>query len=183
MNDLMASLGLDDVSSDTNSIPDNTYDCFVADVQYVWIEAKNRLSDVITYQVEFGDHKGSRIPHWFSLGTDASFDAEGNPNGYKPNMNDKQKQFYKKAFTDLGIPENEVNAEARNRIVGQKCTVTVKTNAKDTRYQNVTSVKVRNGQSGTQSANEPVSLVRPSNPNPEFTVDNAAASNDLASQL
>ena len=173
---LMASLGLDQVSADPNKVPDNTYDCFVADVDYAYSTGKNVVGHVINYQIEDGPHKGSRISHWFSVGSDPVYDANGTLTNFRPTMSDGQKTWYKKAFVDLGMPEDQVGVADPKSLIGTKCTVKVQTSAQDSRYQNVTQVNLRSGATAAPINSEF------SAPSPATAAPQAPAA-DLASQL
>ncbi len=150
----MASLGLDKVTADPNAVPAGVYDCVVSKVEFVHGKSNNSLGHVITYQIEDGDYKGASITHWFTLGDNPTFAADGKtPTGYNPTMTEQQKTYYKKAFVDLGIPEDMVTSTDPQSVVGRKCTVTVKVNEPTPGkiYRNVSGVTLRDGAAQAQA--------------------------------
>lgn len=126
---LLGSLGLANVEADPNKIPDGTYDGQIVSAEKVVIESKNKVSAVITFVVTSGDKKDARKPRFYDLGINPQFDENGNLLSFTPTMTDKNKQYFKKAFTDAGIPEQAVN-EGRVKLahlVGREVTFGVKT--------------------------------------------------------
>src|SRR3954468_3277747 len=77
-NDLLGSLGLNDVPADPNAIPDNTYDGEVMKSELVFVASKNSINHVITYKVTEGERKGAQKQEWYELGV-APVDASGAP--------------------------------------------------------------------------------------------------------
>ncbi len=176
----MASLGLDKVTADPNAIPAGVYDCTVSKVEYVHAKSKNTLGHVITYLVESGDYKGASITHWFTLGNNPTFDANGSPTGYEPTMTEQNKTYYKKAFVDLGIPEDQVGLVDPASVVGRKCTVTLKINEPSPGqvYRNVSGVTLRDGAATAASALDVSEFA-----NASAAAQQGEAATDLSSQL
>lgn len=137
---LLNSLGLGEVEADPNAIPDGRYDAVVMKSEYVHVKGKDALAHVITYKVTDGDNAGAQVPHWFNLGVNPKFNENGQPISFTPTMTQGNKQWYKKAFVDLGIPEDQVTATPISALVGRECTIGVKKNGQ---YRNVTYVEAR----------------------------------------
>lgn len=150
MVNLLASLGLGDVSADVNSLPDNRYAGIVSRSEYVVVPAKNNkpatLSHVITYKVTDGDMKGREKAEWFRLGIDP-VDANGNVperasevTSYTPTMTDNAKTWYKKRWVDCGVPEEAIPGADLNLLVGKPIIFGTKT---ENGYSNVKYVEKR----------------------------------------
>lgn len=161
MNNLLASLGLNAVEADPNTIPDGNYDAEVQKSELAVFPNKGTLNHVITYKVIAGDRKGAQKQEVFTLGKDLK-DAQGQPTtdlkdvvAYTPSMSDSQKPWYKKRLVDLGIPEPVVDANQWNPedLVGIQVTFGVKKN--DQGYQNINFVQKRDGQA---NAPQPVNV-------------------------
>jgi hypothetical protein len=142
----LASLGLDKVSGDPNSVPDGKYDGEIVRSEYVTSERQDTISHVVTLQVTGGDANGKQKPKFFQLGKEPR-DSQGNfaqnfsdVANYTPTMSDDNKDWYKKFLLDMGVPENEINGYDISKLVGTKVTFGVKT--KDG-YSNVNFVEKR----------------------------------------
>lgn len=149
---LLASLNLDDVSADTNAIPANTYEAIVSKVAYVNVASKNEVAHVITYKVVSGSYKGATLPHWFAVGSNPQWAGEPGKSelkGYTPTMTDQAKQWYKKAFVDLGVSETAITTFDPESLVGTAINLTVKVNTSNGKeYRNVNGVSLRKGGTG-----------------------------------
>jgi hypothetical protein len=138
------SLGLGDVDADPNAIPDGRYDAVVASADMVHIKSKNSAAIVFNYQVE-GDYAPARIAQFQNLGNNVVLNDDGKTiKSFTPTMSTQNKQFLKKAFVDLGIPESTINTtptlDLLAMVVGRKCTIGVKKNGA---YRNVSYVEYR----------------------------------------
>jgi len=140
---LFDSLGLGDVDADPNAIPDGRYDAVVASADMVHIKSKNSAAIVFNYQVE-GDYAPARIAQFQNLGNNVVLDDNGKIKSFTPTMSQQNKQFLKKAFVDLGVPESTVSTtptmDLLAMVVGRKCTIGVKKNGA---YRNVSYVEYR----------------------------------------
>lgn len=145
MFNLNATLGLGEISADTNDIPDGKYEGKVLRSQYV-LTKTGKVSHAITYQVTSGTHNGAQRPRFQDLGKDP-VDANGNPAtkiedvaNFTPTMSDEQKKWYKKMWVDHGIPEDQVVNATPADLEGRLVNFGVKT--KDG-FKNVNFVEVR----------------------------------------
>ncbi len=167
MNNLLAGLGLGNVEADPNAVPDGRYDGVVHTSQYVLSEARNTVAHAIGYKVTEGDYHGMTPASQYTvLGTDPK-DANGNfPSkvseivSYTPTMTETAKQWYKKAYVDLGIPEQDIEATSPEMLVGIPVTFGVKKNGQ---YRNINFVERRDGAvtpgAATTTAAAPVTQV------------------------
>jgi hypothetical protein len=146
MSGLMGTLGLDKVEADPNAIPDGKYVGEVMKDEYVHVAKNDTVSHVFTYRVTDGPHKGAQRTEWFQLGTNPTRDENGNITGLDVTMTEQAKQWYKKRFTDLGVPDAEVPNQKPGDQVGKKINFGVKRNGA---YINVNFVELR--QEGTTS--------------------------------
>lgn len=175
MFDLTASLGLDKVEADPNNIPDGRYDGKVLKSEYVLSKDKDKISHVVTYQVTDGQYKGAQRQQWYNLGDNCKNAQGGTPENlsdvaaFNPTMTEQNKQWYKKLFVDLGIPEEVINTPGGAKpemLVNKLVTFGVKRNQG---YVNVNFVELRTdapvvdmGAGAFGSA--PVSLEQPQTP-------------------
>lgn len=135
----LSDLGLDDVDSDPNALPDGTYKAALFECKI--IEAKDAAKGkfvVFTYKVTDPDSKyqGTTIDEWKSAN---SFDEP------------RKKAWLKQRIMSLGVPEARVNAVDPSDLLGTAVDVTVKQKGE---YRNVTFVKLSDESS---AAAEPVS--------------------------
>jgi DNA-directed RNA polymerase subunit H (RpoH/RPB5) len=143
---LMGSLGLENISADPNEVPDGAYDGDVFKSEYVLMRDKDTINHVVTYRVTEGDRKGAQRAQWYKLGENPRNAAGEFPDKvediatYKQTMSDSNKQWYKKLFTDLGIPEDQVPNAKPEDLVGKTVSFGVKTN---NGYKNVNWVRLR----------------------------------------
>lgn len=177
MTNLLQSLGLESVEADPNHIPDNKYNGVVNESQLVVAKNKGTLNHVITYKVTEGDRKGAEKQEWFKIGKDP-VDAEGNLAtkaedvvNYTPDMTDTAKQWYKKRWVDLGVPEEQVGQVEFSVLKGKLVTFGVK--SKDG-YQNINFVEAREATAAEQ-ADVPQSL----DATPTSTTDNSSVLGQL----
>lgn len=155
---LLSSLGLNDIPSDPNDIPDGKYDGVVQASDYVIVDSKGTLNHVVTYQVIDGDHKGAQRQVWYTLYKNI-VDSEGavpfnvdNIKGGTPAMTDANKRWYKKMWCDLlGLDDSTFDAAKHDvkDLVGIPVTFGVKT--KDG-YKNVNFVERRMPETTTAAA-------------------------------
>lgn len=157
MNNLLGSLGLDQVEADPNALPDGKYDGEVLKSEYVLVQRKDTINHVITYKVTDGDHVGAQRQQWYTLGTEPR-DAEGNwpestdaITSYTPTMSDAQKSWYKKLHVDLGIPEQDVPSTPPAALVGKPVTFGIK---KNNGYININFVELREVVGGVEGTSE-----------------------------
>lgn len=156
MNTLMGSLGLDEVESDPNALPDGRWAGEVTASRLVYVRSKNQISHVIEYTVTEGNRKGAKRSEFFPIAKDVQFAEghEGDPDhvtSHTPVMTEDNKRWYKKRFVDLGIAEGDVSSTPVDALVGKK--VTFGTKKKDG-YINVSFVELRDEVSS--SSNEPI---------------------------
>jgi hypothetical protein len=148
---LLSSLGLNDVPSDPNDIPDGKYDGIVQASEYVLVSSKNTLAHVVTYQVADGEYKGAQKQVWNTLYKNV-VDANNNfpdkiedVKGGESSMTDANKRWYKKMWcdllnlTDAEYGQREANLKPED-LVGIPVTFGIKT--KDG-YKNVNFVERR----------------------------------------
>lgn len=163
MTNLLATLGLQNVAADPNDIPPNTYDGEVSDSKFVLMKEKDQFAHVITYKVTDGPHKGAQRPEFFILGHQPR-NAQGqfpdkveDITNYNQAMNDNNKMWYKKRWTDLGIPEADVNAGTIGPEVlkGRPVTFGVKVNAQGFKNVNYVTLRNSNGQAPAQQVGVP----------------------------
>lgn len=127
-NDLgfLADLGLDEVESDPNHLPDATYLGYLTKVKVQPYKDKAKGKAIIlTYKVSDGEHKDKTVDEWKSAN---SFDEP------------RKKAWLKQRLLSLGVPESRMNAVNPDDLVGTAVLFTVKKNGD---YINVTSVKLR----------------------------------------
>lgn len=148
MNNLMASLGLDQVSGDPNEIPDNTFDGIVKKDEFVFVKKSNSVNHVIEFEVTDGTYKGKSKAIFTRFGTDP-VDANGQPTekvdeiaNYKHTMSDDNKNYYKALLLNLGVPAAVI--DSGQFVVGSlKDTPVTFTTSTKNGYQNIYNVKVR----------------------------------------
>lgn len=115
MTGLFDSLGMGQVESDPNNIPDGRYPGKVLKSEHVFVEKKSELSHVITYSVTDGKHKGAQRAEWFTIGKDPVFNDDGVLVGLTPTMSETNKQWYKKRLNDLLTPEG--TDEEKDKVI------------------------------------------------------------------
>lgn len=145
MSNLMGSLGLDEVEADPNALPDGRWVGEVVRSAYVFTKSKNSIAHVITYRITEGERKGAERQEWFTIGVDPVFadghDGDANyVTSVTPTQTEQNKQWYKKRFVDLGIPEDEVTSTDIASLVGKS--VYFGTKRKDG-YININFVELR----------------------------------------
>lgn len=159
---LMASLGLDQVSGNPNEIADNTYDGIVEKDELVYVAKTNSINHAITYKVTEGTFAGKTKSVFVRFGTnpvDANGQATTDPNavaGFDNTMSDDNRNYYKADLLALGVPVQVIDS-GQFQIGSLKdtpCTFTLKT--KDG-YQNVYNVKRRTLQPTAQPGTLPQS--------------------------
>lgn len=150
--DILGTLGLSDVKAPGDLAVGN-YDGVIFQSEFVLVPARDdkpaQISHVFTYKVESGDdNNGTKKQHWFNLGKNP-VDAEGNfPSsveavaGYESTMTEKNKQYYKEAWINLGVPEQEVGKRAPETLVGLPITFRIYNN---NGYKNVALNGLRAG--------------------------------------
>lgn len=168
MFDLNATLGLQNVEADPNTIPDGRYDGKITKSEYVLTKA-GKVAHVTTFTVTDGQYKGAQRQKWDNLGENAK-DANGNPAekidevvAFDPLMSDNNKTWYKKFWADLGIDTDTVQAKPE-MLVGKLVTFGVKRNQG---YPNINFVELRTEGTVTEmggSIAAPVSLDATPNP-------------------
>lgn len=119
-NILHQTLGLGNVDADVNNLPDGRYDGKVKSSQYVYVDSKDTLSHVISYEVTEGEYKGRNKDEWFMLAREPRKADGSAPDKGKvdiseiatltPAMSDNAKPWYKKRHLDLGVPEQAFDA-------------------------------------------------------------------------
>lgn len=124
---LFATLGLGNVESDPNAVPDGWYDATVRSASIVHIKSKNGVSAVLNYALE-GDYAPAQFAQFQNMGINPVIE-DGKVKAFTPTMSEKNKTYLKKAFTDLGITEDEVISTPTEallaKVVGRKCRVRV----------------------------------------------------------
>lgn len=146
---LMQSLGLNQVESDPNALPDGKWPGVVFKSELVFVEKKNTISHVITYKVTDGERKGAQRQEWFELGKDPKYDEQKNLIGLDLTMTDERKSWYKKRFEDLGIHPDSVESTDPKDLVGIPVIFGTK---KNQGYININFVEVRQDASETFTA-------------------------------
>lgn len=156
---LIESLGLDQVESDPNALPDGKWAGEVFKSEYVWHKGKNATSDekdhvshVITYRVTHGDRAGAQRQEWFLIGRK---DAE-NPEKIVPLMTEQQKPWYKKRFEDLGVPPAEINTTTPEALVGLPVNFGTKKNGN---FININFVELRGDNAVAGASSDPASVI------------------------
>lgn len=161
MSSLIGSLGLDDVQSDPNALPDGRWAGEVFKSELVNNKKNSTVAHVITYKVTEGKRKGAQRTDWNTLGKDPVF-AEGHDGDFAHlesmtnTMDDTAKRWYKKIFTDLGIPEAEVSNTSPEDLVGLPVTFGTKKNGE---WINISFVELRKPTAGAgiiEDTNPPV---------------------------
>lgn len=150
---ILGSLGLDQVESDPNNIPDGRYVGKVDSSRIVLSKDKSKVMHVTNYKVTEGDHKGAQVADFQQLGVDPQFDEAGNITSFTNTMSDMNKQWYKKRLVqDLGVPEDAVNSGTFDiaNLADKAVVFGVKRN---NGYVNVSFVELRADTPETASAN------------------------------
>jgi hypothetical protein len=101
---LFDSLGMDEVESDPNALPDGKWVGEVFKSEFVEKKDKS-VAHVITYRVTEGERKGAQRQEWFTLGEGAVKNEAGKIVDVEtPTMTETAKPWYKKRLEDLGKP-------------------------------------------------------------------------------
>lgn len=170
-NALHAALGLADTPS-LNEVPDGKYDGVVFKDELVYVDSKDELSHVFTYQVTDDPTFAGRSPRpeWFLLVSeprleDGSAPAKGavDPKTLKtgtPAMSDQQRPWYINRLESLGHSREDI--DNNNVEIGASVGIPVTFEVKTTNgYANVRNVKRREQAtpaSGGPAADGPQSL-------------------------
>lgn len=162
---LLGSLGLNDVESDPNYVPPGTYDAVVYSSDLVHVKSKNTVSHVITYKITDGDYKDKRQSKFHELGVNPDLDENGKVIAFTPTQTATNKQWHKKNFVDLGVPEAQVASTPISALVGRECTITL---TKNGAFTNIAGVGTR-GNTVPQSV--PTAAVVAGEATPEGTED------------
>lgn len=141
-------LGLNEVAGDPNDIPDSDYDGIISRSEYVLVKSKGTLAHVTTFQVTEGDAKGAERQKWDTLYKDVKDENGEFPEdltkvkSITPAQSKAQKEWYKKFWLEMGIPEAKVdNGTAHpSDLVGLKVTFGIKTKQG---YKNVSYQRLR----------------------------------------
>jgi hypothetical protein len=127
---ILGSLGLGNVESNPNHMPDNKYRGVIKESRFTYVESKNTLNHVIVYQSTEGATKGKVESEWWPLGTPH---YEENPEvpgskklvGLTPTMSEKSKTFYKKRLESLGTSDAEIDANGPESLVAMDVEFTI----------------------------------------------------------
>lgn len=130
----LADLGLDNVETDPNHLPDSTYFGFLTECKVIhYKDASKGKALVFTYKVGEGEHKGKTIDEWKSAN---SFDEPS------------KKSWLKQRILSLGVPESRINSLNPEDLAGTAVKFTVKQKGE---YRNVTFVSVRDENEAAES--------------------------------
>lgn len=122
----LADLGLDDVETDPNHLPDATYLGYVTDAKVVhYKDSSKGKALVFTYKVSEGEHRGKTIDEWKSAN---SFDEP------------TKKSWLKNRLVSLGVPDSKMGSVSPEDLTGIAVKFTVKQKGE---YRNVTFVALR----------------------------------------
>jgi hypothetical protein len=154
-------LGLGNVESDPNALPDGKWIGDVFKSQYV---EKNdgTVAHVLTYRVTDGDRKGAQRQEWFELGTGAVKEGDKIVDVQTPTMPEDRKSWYKLRLESLNPGVVIDNTYRPEQEVGKQVYFGTKRNGA---YINVNFVEIRNATApvqatttaGTQPAAAPAS--------------------------
>ena len=139
---LLGSLGLDDVPSDPNDIPDGRYNGVVFKDEFV-VKSDDTVHHVITYKVEDpAQFAGAQKAEWFKVGINPERDATTNALvGFTPTMEETPKRWYKKRLaSDLGLSDEQIAAYKPGDLTGKPVTFGIKTN---NGWKNINFVETR----------------------------------------
>lgn len=148
-------MGMENVESDPNNVPDGAYAGTVSKSEIVATK-KDKVAHAITYRVSDGKYKGAQVTEWFTLGDNPEW-TQGEYGtktltGFTPTMSEQQRVWYKKRFTDFGLSEASGTLQQAMGDVSQLENAPVTFGVKKNNgYVNVSFVELRNTEASVQA--------------------------------
>src|SRR5699024_9008844 len=146
---LLGNLGLDQVDSNPDDLPDGVWAGKVHDSKIITTK-KGNVTHMIDYMVTQGEKAGTRKAEWFTHGT-PQYDDNGNLVGVTPTMTDNAKSWYKKRLIELGVPENQISSLQVEDLIGREVMFGTKRNGQ---YVNVSFARLQNPAQQAQSVQQ-----------------------------
>lgn len=128
---LFGDLDVSSAEDDPWSVPSNTYEATVYEVEVKDTQAGDKTGLNIVYKISSGDHAGKTVREWKLI-----------PKGSVTPEDKKAASFLKMRLSSLGVPESRMNSIDVNDLQGLDVIINVKVNGD---YTNVTKVELASG--------------------------------------